>query len=91
MTDSEKLERAYDYMESIAMILSSPVADDRTTIGAIEKEIEGFYGKKIFADTDTEFIKRHYCSVCGDKFTIYEPNYMYCEKCDILHIKGENK
>lgn len=89
MTDSEKLERAYDYMESIAMILSSPVADDRAMIGAIEKEIEGFYGKKIFADTDTEYIKEHYCKVCGDKYKLIDPKHKYCRRCDILHIKGE--
>lgn len=89
MTDSNKLERAYDYMGSIFVILSSPVADDRAMIGAIEKEIEGFYGKKIFDDTDTGYIKGNYCAVCGDKFEIIKPKYMYCEKCDILHIKGE--
>lgn len=89
MIDSEKLERAYDYMESIAMILSSPVADDRAMIGAIEREVEGFYGKKIFADTDTKYIKEHYCKVCGDKFTIVKSKCMYCERCDTLYIKGE--
>lgn len=89
MTDSDKLERAYDYMESIAMILSSPVADDSSMIGAIEKEIEGFYGRKMFSDTDTKYIKGHYCKVCGDKFEIIKSKYMYCEKCDILHIKGK--
>lgn len=89
MTDSDKLERAYDYMESIAMILSSPVADDRAMIGAIEKEIEGFYGRKIFVDTSTEYIKESFCKVCGDKYELFDTGHKYCRICDILHIKGE--
>lgn len=44
---AEELERAYRYMESIAVILASPM-DKGEAISALQKEVESFYNQDIY-------------------------------------------
>ena len=44
---AKELERAYQYMESIAVILASPMNKDEAIL-SIQKEIESFYKQDIY-------------------------------------------
>lgn len=44
---AEELERAYQYMESIAVILASPMNQNEAIL-SIQREIESFYNQDIY-------------------------------------------